>query len=229
MVERGPGAFLALFRSALATILCSIDLVRRVVAVKKKKKRKEKKRTGKETWQRPGHKEDKTLLVEKKRGACKRGRRQAFSPPLWDLILVPSIPALLINHYRRRRRRRGCHSARLFSRATSFSCPFLKGNRISSLSICYVRPLRTRNPLYTVQLYSPRRCYLRNSPAKDFLRAPKVSSTSLEGDTYYCDSRWVLWIQECTSFDLVLLVFEKEMFFFSWHDSENMTFDGFGL
>lgn len=120
MVEQGPEAFLALFRSALAIILCSIDLVRRVAMVKKERK-------GKETWQRPGHKEDKTLLVEKKRGAWKRGRRQAFSPPLWDLILVPSIPALLINHYRRRRRRRGCHSARLFSRATSFSCPFLKG------------------------------------------------------------------------------------------------------
>lgn len=38
MVERGPEAFLALFRSALAIILCSIDLVRRVTAVKKKGK-----------------------------------------------------------------------------------------------------------------------------------------------------------------------------------------------
>lgn len=38
MVERGPEAFLALFRSALAIILCSIDLVRRVAMVKKERK-----------------------------------------------------------------------------------------------------------------------------------------------------------------------------------------------
>lgn len=38
MVEQGPEAFLALFRSALAIILCSIDLVRRVAMVKKERK-----------------------------------------------------------------------------------------------------------------------------------------------------------------------------------------------
>lgn len=38
MVERGPEAFLALFCSALAIILCSIDLVRRVAMVKKERK-----------------------------------------------------------------------------------------------------------------------------------------------------------------------------------------------
>lgn len=66
-------------------------------------------------------------------------------------------------------------------------------------------------PLYTVQLYSPRRCYLRNSPAKDFLRAPKVSSTSLEGDTY------LVGCSGCTSVACngFIVREEKKRFFFS--------------